>query len=238
MANKSLINLIGCKFGKLTVIQYAGRYGSGNKSHWQCKCDCGNVINVGQNNLRRGISTQCRECANQKLRHPRNDLTGQIFGHLTVKEYVGNRKYRCMCDCGKETIVVQSSLVTKNTRSCGCCCIGFNGSQQEQAMCELVSDIYGATNILPVSHVGKYRPDCVLKYNGNIYDIEYDGSYWHDDNHDEKRNQYFIENGYRVLRFVCMTHTMTKTFVTEQQLTTAIQYMELNNLLQYKILLQ
>jgi len=54
------------------------------------------------------------------------ELTGQRFGKLLVKECVGRHEksraklWRCLCDCGSETIVESSSLVTGNTRSCGC----------------------------------------------------------------------------------------------------------------------
>lgn len=51
------------------------------------------------------------------------DLTGQRFGHLAVKEYVRDGKkhgWRCVCDCGKETIVETHKLTTGHTKSCGC----------------------------------------------------------------------------------------------------------------------
>lgn len=53
------------------------------------------------------------------------DLTGQKFGRLIVIEKVGKSKdnhamWRCMCDCGKETITMGKSLRSGNTSSCGC----------------------------------------------------------------------------------------------------------------------
>lgn len=53
------------------------------------------------------------------------DIAGQRFGHLIAIKYVGSTKggrarWNCKCDCGKENIVLQSSLVTGNTTSCGC----------------------------------------------------------------------------------------------------------------------
>ena len=48
------------------------------------------------------------------------DLTGQRFGMLTVKSYLGNKKWLCMCDCGKETSVLSSNLTRNHTTSCGC----------------------------------------------------------------------------------------------------------------------
>lgn len=53
------------------------------------------------------------------------DLTGQRFGQLTVLERAenGNHKqprWKCRCDCGKETIVFGHLLRNGNTKSCGC----------------------------------------------------------------------------------------------------------------------
>ena len=53
------------------------------------------------------------------------DRTGQRFGKLLVKEFAGKNNlkkvlWKCLCDCGKESIVVAGSLVTGNTTSCGC----------------------------------------------------------------------------------------------------------------------
>lgn len=53
------------------------------------------------------------------------DLTGKRFGRLTVIEDVGRDKWgsvtwRCLCDCGKQSIVPSGSLMRKTTTSCGC----------------------------------------------------------------------------------------------------------------------
>lgn len=56
------------------------------------------------------------------------DHTGKKFNRLTVlgldsKRPVGNRTrnyWKCLCDCGKETVVVQNALVAGTTKSCGC----------------------------------------------------------------------------------------------------------------------
>jgi hypothetical protein len=66
----------------------------------------------------------------------KKDLTGQRFGKLVVIEetepyYPPNyhitqkriRRWLCICDCGKETKVIQPSLLNGNTKSCGCGCI-------------------------------------------------------------------------------------------------------------------
>lgn len=52
------------------------------------------------------------------------DLTGQRYGKLTVlgpAENVGGRTaWRCLCDCGRETVTVTQRLRDGRTRSCGC----------------------------------------------------------------------------------------------------------------------
>lgn len=48
------------------------------------------------------------------------DLTGQRFGRLEVLEYVGNRKWKCLCDCGKHKIVDARHLKDGHSKSCGC----------------------------------------------------------------------------------------------------------------------
>jgi hypothetical protein len=53
------------------------------------------------------------------------DRKGQRFGRLLVVEEAGRNAlkkvmWRCVCDCGEETVVPSGGLVTGNTTSCGC----------------------------------------------------------------------------------------------------------------------
>lgn len=53
------------------------------------------------------------------------DLSGQKFGMLTAIERVGSDKkgtalWKCVCDCGKETIVRTYALTGHTQNSCGC----------------------------------------------------------------------------------------------------------------------
>jgi hypothetical protein len=45
---------------------------------------------------------------------------GQRFGRLVVTQVLPLRKARCLCDCGKVTLVDRSNLGRPNTTSCGC----------------------------------------------------------------------------------------------------------------------
>lgn len=52
------------------------------------------------------------------------NLAGRRFGRLTAIERVASTKaqaqWRCVCDCGKETVVRSQDLRNGHTKSCGC----------------------------------------------------------------------------------------------------------------------
>jgi len=53
------------------------------------------------------------------------DLTGQVFGRLTVVRRVensrcGSTRWECVCNCGGCTTAFGTSLKTNHTQSCGC----------------------------------------------------------------------------------------------------------------------
>ena len=52
------------------------------------------------------------------------DLTGKVFGKLTVLELAewknGTSYWRCRCECGNETKVRYAYLINGHTKSCGC----------------------------------------------------------------------------------------------------------------------
>ena len=53
------------------------------------------------------------------------EMVGKRFGYLVVLEQVedakcGQKRWKCMCDCGKETIAYGQSLRSGHTSSCGC----------------------------------------------------------------------------------------------------------------------
>lgn len=51
----------------------------------------------------------------------RIDETGNRYNRLTVLSYEpDSKKWKCLCDCGKETKVNGSLLRNGNTQSCGC----------------------------------------------------------------------------------------------------------------------
>ena len=54
-----------------------------------------------------------------------NDLTGKVFGKLTVISEDGRTadrciRWKCLCECGNEVSTSGRSLTSGHTRSCGC----------------------------------------------------------------------------------------------------------------------
>lgn len=105
-------DLTGMKFGKWNVLEYSGN------QKWKCQCDCCNEIrDIESYNLINGLSTSCGK---NRISSKIIDLTGQVFGELTVVGYVGGNKWLCNCSCGEQTIKYSHNLRRSDTISCGC----------------------------------------------------------------------------------------------------------------------
>lgn len=118
-------DLIGKRYGKLTVLRLDKQLDSG-KTSWFCQCDCGNQCVVTSYSLHYKKRKSCG-CLHRELDAGTEvDLTGQVFGRLTAKEATprkdrkGSPLWRCLCECGTEILVSQESLTQGQYRSCGC----------------------------------------------------------------------------------------------------------------------
>lgn len=62
-------DISGYKFGRLSVIRFMGRR-SGSCYIWECRCDCGRIVNIIRSNLFNKNTTQCKFCsALQRVSH-------------------------------------------------------------------------------------------------------------------------------------------------------------------------
>jgi hypothetical protein len=124
------IDLTGKRFNKLVVLSYAGK----DKQRcriWKCKCDCGNIKNIRSSHLLDHTTKSCG-CSSRKLftqtilkkRDKKQDLTGKVFGYLTVLDRDDSKTtrehWRCRCVCGNITTPERKRLIAGTTRSCGC----------------------------------------------------------------------------------------------------------------------
>lgn len=118
--SKNTPSKVGRTYGQLKVVEYLGN------GLYDCECSCGNHRQVLTTNLRndkKGVF-RCENCQKEYLKNIKRDKkVGQRYDMLEVKEYLGNRKYKCLCDCGNYTIIDTKDLSHgkhRGTKSCGC----------------------------------------------------------------------------------------------------------------------
>ena len=106
-------DLTGQKFGKLTVLRRVEDRKRG-RPMWLCQCECGNQTVVSSTMLLLPNGTRSCGCLRHQPSNNLVDLTGKVFGHLTVlrrDESVtgGKAKWICRCICGNTVSVFSSS---------------------------------------------------------------------------------------------------------------------------------
>lgn len=128
VSKAQLHDLVGQKFGRLTVMQRGEDLVSESKrrkTRWICKCECGKECLVQADKLINGETKSCgcykTELASKRYTH---DLTGKRFGHLVALKRVSKPGspvlWECVCDCGNVVTVRALCLSKGITQSCGC----------------------------------------------------------------------------------------------------------------------
>ena len=90
------------RFGRLVAVRRVGyrKYPSGGGlSVWECKCDCGNVVDVTLSSLRTGNTTSCG-CFAHETRVKKFTKHGQ--SHSRLNEVWKQMKKRCTNDRSRE----------------------------------------------------------------------------------------------------------------------------------------
>lgn len=128
-SKRSLIDLTGQRFGRLTVLQRDESKPKGHqrKVYWICRCECGKIKSIPTDKLRSGEIQSCG-CLQRERSHEANfqDITGKKFGFLVPLYPTGEKKWRktvwhCKClNCGGEIDVIHSYLTSGDVKSCGC----------------------------------------------------------------------------------------------------------------------
>lgn len=98
---------IGDKFGRLTLVKVH------SNDTWECRCVCGETVISCADPIRNGRKKSCG-CAR------RRNSVGEVFGALTLLEYVGGSRWLCLCECGNKKEVLTGMLNSGETTSCGC----------------------------------------------------------------------------------------------------------------------
>ena len=86
-------DLTGERYGRLTVLGFAGYRDTAIM--WRCQCDCGRVCDVYRANLRSGNSTQCKKCnhEDQSVR----STTHAMWGTPEYRAWERVRKHDKVC---------------------------------------------------------------------------------------------------------------------------------------------
>ena len=179
-------SLIGKRFGKLIVVAQAES--KSGQRRWMCQCDCGGTNIVTTGNLNSGHTTNCG-CKKSP------DLTGQVFGKLTVIGRSDKRNPRgkrttpmweCRCECGNITYKATDTLTNLDESMCQECkgrigaeiarqSAGFVGGTQISRiknMTLIATNTSGCRGVYYDKRTNKYRAR--LKFKGKIMNF---GSY-------------------------------------------------------------
>ncbi len=219
------INILGQKYGLLTVIEEAPSDKYGN-AMWKCKCECGKIIITQGSRLRSGGATSCGCKSTKSLieyNHSRmKDLTNQKFNMLTALYPNGSNNNRniiwhCKCDCGNECDVNSHDLITGNTKSCGC---KRNNSYGEQKISQILKEnniLYEREKTFPtclfpdtqrLAKFDFYLPDynILIEYDGIQHFVIGNGQYDNPEKfkitqqHDQFKNQWCKDNNITLIR--------------------------------------
>lgn len=81
---KALRNIVGQKFGRLTVIKRFGEpSGRREKVKWVCRCECGNELSVIGDSLKRGNTLSCG-CYREEIQRGENHRLWRPNGHKKI----------------------------------------------------------------------------------------------------------------------------------------------------------
>lgn len=111
-----LSDLTGQRFGLWFVVKRSENNWRGC-ARWECLCECGSIKIIDGGSLTTGNSKSCG--CYQK------DIKGRKFNRWTAVKKVGvnkrgNSVWECVCECGNVRNIERSSLITGNSKSCGC----------------------------------------------------------------------------------------------------------------------
>ena len=219
-------DMVGQKFGKLTVLEKTDKRTNNRSVIWKCKCDCGNLCEVSRDSLMQG--TQSCGCLQKEIAHELGkksgyDLTNQRFGKLIAIKLIENKEERtwlCQCDCGNLCEVKSKDLLRKHVSSCGCLKKSLGEllienilkennisfiTQYHNNNCRFSDSNYYAyfdfyvDNKYIIEFDGKqhFSPQC---FNNNISKLEAEKQFKKTKEHDEIKNQWCKDNNIPLIR--------------------------------------
>lgn len=116
-------DITGRRFGKLVAVKPTEQRLGGSVA-WLLQCDCGGQTLAGAAALEAGHIKSCGCLRVERGKARAKDLTGQVFGKLTVvccegRTASGDSVWLLRCACGNEVRRNRASLY-KGVTDCGC----------------------------------------------------------------------------------------------------------------------
>ena len=102
--------LIGQKFGRMTVVEFVGRIGESRKLFFRCQCDCGNQTNATSSDMRSGRKKSCG-CLAAEGRDPER----KAISHVLMKYRQSAKKRGFTFNLSREVAV---ELLRQNCHYC------------------------------------------------------------------------------------------------------------------------
>jgi len=112
--------VINEKFGLWRVLAEDLETAGTKKPRYLCICECGNSRLVGRYELLHGQTKSCGCRGRKTYRVSKGDVFGNWVILEEVKKKDGCRYFKCECGCGFISEVRLKSLISKESRSCGC----------------------------------------------------------------------------------------------------------------------
>lgn len=115
-------NLAGTTKGVWKIIERAPSREGHRDAYWKCQCSvCGAEFESSTTNINRRNHANCDHQGNSSGGRTPSLFPEMTFGNLTVKEYLGNRVWKCQCSCGRFTNKRTDLLTTGKVYSCPIC---------------------------------------------------------------------------------------------------------------------
>lgn len=216
----ALKDLTGMQFGRWTVIKQ-DMENKGKGARWICQCSCENhtIRSVKGQALRNGRSRSCGCLQKEIAASTKIDMTGKIFGKLTVlyqdKIHKDEAYWICQCECGTITNPIRgTALRTGRIASCGC--VNSIGEEKIKAILNkngkpfkaqfYFQDLIGDSKPLRFDFLVKdiYEQPILIEYQGVQHYIDEGGTFGGENfikrqEYDNKKRQYCKEHCYKLL---------------------------------------
>lgn len=203
-------------FGRLTAIKIHKI--ENHITWWECKCSCGNIVNVPASSLLQGNTKSCG-CLSKDTASKIHlkDLIGMKFNMLTVVSRAENHglktMWNCKCDCGKECVCYSDVLLNGNQLSCGCSSLSKGETQIENYLkCNNIifenqkkfDDLLGIGNgnLSYDFYLPQYNLLCEIQGIQHEKPVKYFGGkekFEYQQEHDRRKREYAKSHGYRLL---------------------------------------